>query len=175
MRISVHAKDIFDVEEADTLLLPIDASAPGLEGNISRQLMKRMEVEKMSDLYSPPPSYPFNGRCHWSYLGYKNFNWLCVIGTLTHVASPGDNRSHKDLVRDSLSEAIHGAYMAEVGYCPVMPLPTGGGRVSVVDAAYSVANVCQEAAAKYKYGRLQHLHVAERDPEIFSVIQNILT
>jgi hypothetical protein len=172
MRIHVHNKEIFDVVEADTLVLPIDAAAPGLEGNICRQLMKRVGVTEMSQLYAPPPSYPFHGQCHWSFLGYKNYNWLCVIGTLKHTYA--DRANNRALVRDALGQAIAHTYTAEVGKRLACPLPVGGGRVSAVDAAYLVANLCSEATAKYKYGSLPEMHIAERDSDIYEVVRSIL-
>ena len=38
MRIALHHRNVLEVE-ADTLALPVDGSAPGLEGRIARQFM----------------------------------------------------------------------------------------------------------------------------------------
>ena len=102
----------------------------------------------------------------------QNYNWLCVIGSLTHTyADKADNRA---LVRDALGQAIAHTYTAEVGKKLACPLPVGGGRVSAVDAAYLVSNLCSEAAAKYKYGSVPEMHIAERDSDIYEVVRSIL-
>lgn len=57
----IGQSNILDIEEADTLALPVDASGPGLESSIARPFMKRAGVAQMHGLYATPPPYPFNG------------------------------------------------------------------------------------------------------------------
>ena len=168
MFIDLHQGDILDVK-ADTLVLPVDGSAPGLEGSIARQLMKQVGVEHMHEMYSPPPYYPFNGDCYWSSLecfDETHFSHICCLGFLGHT--PGTNS--KGYMVSALSRMLSEAGMGpEFGYTLACPVLTGGYRVSYVDAVYAMLGEIDRAE-----GGASVITIAERDPKKFETLQGII-
>ena len=141
MHIHIHNKSILDVKEADTLALPIDGSAPGLEGNIARQFMKRVGVSEMHELYAPPPYYPFNGDCYWSSsLPYDktHFKHICCLGILSH--DPDAN--HEGYIASAFDRMLGMTAMdpgkGENIACPVL---RGGHRLKYVDAIFLMLKI----------------------------------
>lgn len=167
MLIDLYQGDILDVK-ADTLVLPVDGSAPGLEGNIARQLMKKVGAEHMHEMYAPPPYYPFNGDCYWSSLvdfEETHFNRICCLGFLSHA--PGANS--KGYMVSALSRMLGEAGM-DPGFgvtlaCPVL---TGGYRMSYVDAVYAMLGEIDRAQ-----GGATCITIAEKNPERFETLKGI--
>jgi len=167
LRIFTHNKDILTVTEADTIVVTADGAAPGLEGNTARHLMKAVEVEDLRQMFGPPLTYPFNGGAIWSSLEGMfdtHFEWICVLGTLGHMAE----EPHKVTLRKALREALDGMSYGGVGRRLAVRVLTGGPRVPFVDAVY----IMMEEAEKLS-PRLE-MHIAETDPERFKTLQQIV-
>jgi len=171
MKIFVHNKDIVDVTEADTIVLPVDGSAPGLEGNIARRFMQRVGVEEMHQLYAPPPYYPFNGDSYWSNVeGFEgtHFTHICCVGTLSHA--PGaDHRSYTRSAFRNMLEMAGGDLGSKLA-CPVL---TGGARVDFVDAVYLMLSEVDTWKDPQAPSYLE-LHIAEKDKERFEKLRDIV-
>ena len=58
MFLSIHSDDVLSDTETDTIVLPIDASGPGMVGSLASQFMKSVGVKEMHELYAPPPVLP---------------------------------------------------------------------------------------------------------------------
>lgn len=169
MKILTHQGNILDIE-ADTLVLPVDGSAPGLEGHIARQFMERVGVEQMHELFAPPPYYPFNGDCYWSniapFADATHFRHICCLGMLSHEAGA----NHAGYIASSLGSMLFLAGMdpgmGEHIACPVL---TGGNRVGYVDAVYLMLKVVDE-----NRNRRVTLHIVESHPEKFEILRDIV-
>ncbi len=167
MRLSIQSGDIL-ATPADTLALPVDGSAPGLEGRIARQLMARVGVEDMHELCVPPPSYPFNGQAYWSSAlphDRTHFRHICCLGVLSHA--PGAN--HKGYARSALLRMLRMAG-AEPGKgeniaCPVL---TGGHRIKYVDAVFLMLQVIESVQGSAT------IHITEFDPERLEILRDIV-
>jgi hypothetical protein len=171
MQIQIHHKSVLDVEEADTLALPVDGSASGLEGNIARQFMKRVGVSEMHELYAPPPYYPFNGDVYWSSSlphDKTHFRHICCLGMLSH---------DPDTDPEGYIASAFGAMLDQAGLDPefganiACPILRGGRRMSAVDAIYLMLKVFEE---KRDVRRDVVLHIAENDPETFELLKSIV-
>jgi hypothetical protein len=169
MLIDLHRGNILDVK-ADTLVLPVDGSGPGLEGNIARQLMKRLVIEAMHELYAPPPYYPYNGSCYWSGIiaGYDetHFNNTCCLGFLSHAPGANVKGYMVSAFGEMLSHAGMDPGFAQTIACPVL---TGGHRLNYVDAVYLML-----AEIERTDGCGHTLTIVERDPEKFEILKGIV-
>ena len=168
MLIDLYKGDILDVK-ADTLVLPVDGSGPGLEGNIARQLMKQVGMEHMHEMYSPPPYYPFNGDCYWSSLesfDETHFDHICCLGFLSHLPGPDAKSYMVSAFSRMLGEAGMDPGFGVTLACPVL---TGGYRVSYVDAVYAMLGEIDQTE-----GDASVITIAERDPKKFDTLQSII-
>jgi hypothetical protein len=168
MKIYIHNKDILDVTEADTIILPVDGSAPGLEGNIARKFLKRVGFDEMHELYAPPPYYPFNGSGHWSSiqgLETTHFNWICALGVLSHEQGV----DHKAIARSALSKAFTSADLSMMGTRLACPVLSAGWRNDPVSALYMMLM----EAERFGGSRLE-LHIAELDKDRYDTFKSIV-
>lgn len=171
MKVHIHHKNVLDVE-ADTLALPVDGSAPGLEGNIARQFMKRVGAEEMHELYAPPPYYPFNGDCYWSNIApfqdKTHFRHICCLGMLSH--SPDAN--HEGYITSAFDRMLGLAAMDPgQGENIALPVLHGGGRLKYIDAVYLMLKIIEQNRRSIQGVTL---HIAERDPERFAILRDII-
>ena len=168
MRIFIHNKDIINVTEADTIVLPVDGSGPGLEGNTARRFMKHIGIEKMHEMYAPPPYYPFNGEAYWSQIAgvfdNTHFEWICCLGFLGHQVEA----SHKSTMRAALRHMLS-SVGGDVGSRLACPILTGGPRIAPVDAIYIMTEEAERCSS-----RSAELHIAEIDAERFRLLQHIV-
>ena len=164
----LHNGDILDVR-ADTIAVSVDGSGPGLEGNLARQLMGQLEVQKMEELYAPPPYYPFNGDCYWSDLRafYETpFQRICCLGFLSH--QPGHN--HKAYMASAFSKMmLEGGLGPDFGQRIACPVLTGGYRIKLVDALYTMFNVLEDV----KHSAVEELVLVEQDAEKFEIMLQV--
>ena len=169
MNIQIHNKNILDIREADTLILPVDGSAPGLEGNIARQFMKRVGVEEMHELYSPPPYYPFNGDTHWSrWLPFDetHFRHICCLGILSH--DPDAN--HEGYISSAFDRMLGMARMDPgVGENIACPVLRGGHRLKYVDAIFLMIKIIEK-----NRNSAVTIHIAESDTERFGILSDVV-
>ncbi len=169
MKIQIHHKNILDITEADTLALPVDGSAPGLEGNIARQFMKRVGVKEMYELYAPPPYYPFNGDCYWSrWLPFDetHFRHICCLGILSHDA----DANHEGYIASAFNQMLGLAYMDPgVGEDIACPVLRGGHRLKYVDAVFLMLKIIEKNPDTGAT-----IHIAESDPEKFGILRDII-
>lgn len=166
MRVILHNSDILSIE-ADAIALPVDGSAPGLEGNLARQLMKQLDVEEMHELYAPPPYYPFNGDCYWSSLECfpeTHFQQICCLGFLSHTPGADPRAYMASAFRQMLDM---GGCDPGFGQSIACPLLTGGRRIPPIDAAYIMGSVIDAAGDTF----VDELHIAEKDPARFLMLQ----
>lgn len=168
MKVVLHNKDITEVTEADTIVLPVDGSAPGLEGNIARHFMRHVGVEKMHELYAPPPYYPFNGECYWSNIATfgTHLKFICCLGILSHEDGADHKANLRSALRDMFRDADSGSDMGSRLVCPVL---TGGKRIDPVSAIH----IMVAEADVYTNPSLE-LHIAETDQERFEILQGIV-
>jgi hypothetical protein len=167
MKIFLHNKDIVDVTEADTIVLPVDGSAPELEGNVARHFMRHLEIDEMNDLYDRPAEYPFNGGCQWSHIDglfpETHFKYVCALGVLSHRQGV----DHKALLRSALHSMFLEANMTTGKFaCPVL---STGWRIKPVDAVYIML-----AEAERIRDQGLELHIAELDQERYNMFKNIV-
>ena len=168
MLIRLHQGDILQVK-ADTLVLPVDGSAPGLEGNIARQLMKQVNATDMHELYCPPPYYPFNGDCYWSSLeafDETHFNRICCLGFLSHAPGSNSKGYMVSAFSNMLGEAGMDPDFGDTLACPVL---TGGYRMSYVDAVYAMLGEIDRAQESSVC-----ITIAEKSPERFEILKGIV-
>lgn len=167
MKVETVFGNILDVR-GDTLALPVDGQAPGLEGRIARQFMSRVGVEKMHELYAPPPYYPFNGEAYWSSgipHDQTHFRWICCLGVLSHAP----DANHKGYVRSALGQMLDMSGMdPEMGKNIVCPVLTGGHRIKYIDAVYLMLSEIQDSRG------CGTIHIVERDPERFEILESIV-
>lgn len=172
MELHIRNQSIFDVEEADTLALPVDGSGPGLEGNIARQFMKRVGVEQMHELYAPPPYYPFNGDTYWSSSvppGKTHFRHICCLGVLSHASGA----NHEGHVASAFGKMIRDApWGPDHGEAIAWPVLTAGHRLSYVDSIYLMLKVFHAVNAGPYWGTT--LYVTESNPEKFAILKSIV-
>jgi len=165
MKIFLHHKDILDVTEADTIVVPVDGSGPNMEGAIARQLMRRVEVDEMDDIYIPPPDYPFNGRCHWSHIEgdfeQTHFKHMCAIGVLSHL--PDVN--HAAIIRSAIFDLFESAG-GDRGTKLACPVIRAGWRLDPIQALC----IMLDAATHFRDKDLE-LHIAERDPDKYKAFR----
>tara|TARA_B100001093_G_scaffold465642_1_gene483460 strand:- start:525 stop:1058 length:534 start_codon:yes stop_codon:yes gene_type:complete len=176
LKICLHHGNIFDVQDADTIALPIDGLEPGLEGRIAHQLLKRIGEPSLDAIYDRPAQYPFNGRAHWSSLkGFDqvHFQWLCALGTgirsssgIGFDATPRPNQ--KQLARSALSHMFAQGNAGHLGRRIACPLLSGGGRISSIDAAYLLLDVAGHERSDIE------LHIAENRQDVYEMIRPIL-
>jgi hypothetical protein len=169
MKVKIHNKSVLDITEADTLALPIDASAPRLEGNVARQFMKRIGVTQLDECFAPPPYYPFNGDCHWSNVAVfgdkTHFHYICALGMLSH--EPGAN--HAGYIESAFDRMLGFAHM-DPGFgediaCPVL---RGGHRLKFVDAVFLMLSVIERNKQDAT------VHIAVEAPEDFGILRDIV-
>mgnify|MGYP001368021003 CR=1 FL=1 len=172
MRIVLHQKDVFDIAQADTLVVPVDGSGPDLVGDVGRQLMVRMEVDFMHEFYAPPPSYPFNGDRHWSFLGYKNFNWLCVVGIFS--GGSAQQTIDKALLQKALAKVIKDSYFAEVGRDLAFMPPVGPNQLRIDQTVGVIKEVCSDTRLQSKSRLERTFHLAAPQLEVFDAIKAVL-
>lgn len=167
MTVMVRFGDILDTP-GDTLVLPVDGQAPGLEGNVARKFMARVGAEHMHELYAPPPNYPFNGRAHWSSslpCDRTHFRWICCLGVLSHAPSA----NHKGYVRAALGQMLaHAGKEPGKGEDIACPVLTGGHRIRYIDAVYLMLSAIQDTRSR------STIHITEHDPERFEMLQSIV-
>lgn len=165
MKIFLHNKDIVELTEADTVVLPVDGSAPGLEGNVARHFMRHIEIDEMSDLYDRPAKYPFNGGCQWSHIDglfpETHFKYVCALGVLSHQVV-----DHKALLRSALNSMFRNKAMGRKFACPVL---STGWRIKPVDAIYIML-----AEAERIRDQGFELHIAELDQERYNMFKTIV-
>tara|TARA_R110002126_G_scaffold69943_1_gene176421 strand:+ start:89 stop:607 length:519 start_codon:yes stop_codon:yes gene_type:complete len=170
MKIHAVRGNILDIE-ADTLVLPVDGSAPGLEGSVARQFMKRVGVEEMYELYAPPPHYPFNGSCYWSSSvppGKVHFKHICVLGMLSH--EQGVN--HEGYIASAFGAMFqHAGCDPDYGEVIASPVLRGGTRMNYVDAVYLMLKVYHE---NYHRHSSVTLLVVENDEDRFEMLTSII-
>lgn len=168
MLIELYKGDLLDVK-ADTVVLPVNGTAPGLEGNVARQLMRQVGVENMHEMYAPPPYYPFNGDCYWSSLEFfpgTHFNRICCLGFLSHEPEA----SAKGYMVSAFSRMLGEAGMdPDFGVTLACPVLTGGYRMNYVDAVSAMLEEINRAQ-----GGATCITIAERDPEKFDTLQRIV-
>lgn len=165
MKVFIHNQDIINVTEADTIVLPVDGSGPGLEGNTARRFMKHLGIEHMYQTYAPPPYYPFE--TYWSNVagnGESHFEWLCCVDTLSHKGGADHKANLRKILRSAFKEMLGGG----VGRRLASPILTGGKRIPIVDAIY----IMMEEATNFDSS--DQLHIAEIDAERFKVLQQIV-
>jgi len=167
MKISLHNKDIVSVSEAETIVLPVDGSGPGMEGGVARRFMRYAGVEQMDDLYSTRPSYPFNGGCHWTTIEPfdTHFTHMCCLGIQSHRIGA----DHGGYLRSAFNLMLRDAgTRGDVGRNVVCPILTGGNRLKIVDSIYIMlaeVDMCMDLDVE--------LHIAEKDTERFEILQGI--
>ena len=167
MKVFLHHKDIVDVTEADTIVLPVDGSGPGMEGNVARRFMRHVEVDQMDDLFDLPLRYPFNGRCHFSEtnaLEGTHFAYVCALGMLSHLPDV----DHRAMMRSALYEMFREAEhdMGQRFACPVL---SAGWRLKPTDALY----IMLAEADRFTNPDLE-LHIAERDEARYQTFRAIV-
>ena len=164
MKIYLHNKDILDITEADTIVLPVDGSAPGLYGNITQRIMQAVGVKDMHELYAPPPYYPFSH--HWSRFERFGFDWLCALGVLSHAP----DADHKAQLRQAFYAMLEGTNLAgDLGRKIATTVLAGGHRMRPVDALMSMLSVAQQFPSP-----LLVLHIVEKDPVKYAMMQPLV-
>jgi hypothetical protein len=170
MELSIHHGDILLDDASDTIVLPIDASGPGMEGNLARQFMKKVGVEEMHEFYAPPAYFPFNGDAHWSSLACfpeTHFDNICVVGTLSHAP----DANHKAYARSALMEVLDmGGCDPGLGQVIACPVLTGGRRIRYLDAVYIMMDVIDTMRDRTL---VYELRIFERDPERFQILSSV--
>ena len=168
MKIYIHNKDILDVTEADTIVLPVDGKGPGLEGNIARRFLKRVDFDGLHELYAPPPVYPFNGRGHWSKidgLESTHFDWICSLGVLGH----DQGVDHKAIARSAVHAMLTSADISDMGTRLACPVLSAGWRTDPVSALYMMIAEVEE----FPGSRVQ-LHLAEPDKDRYDAFRTVV-
>ncbi len=172
MKIALHNRDIIEVTEADTVVIPVDGSGPRMEGNLARHFMRHVGVDDMDELYDPPPRYPFTGDTHWSSLAafeQSHFEHLCCLGILSHQLG-ADHKGHlRSAFRGMLMNAASRADLGSRLACPIL---TGGKRIPAIDAIYVM--VAELDAFAGHGGATLELHLAERDPARFALLESVV-
>ena len=172
MKIILHQKSVFDIEQADTLIVPVGGTDVDLVGGVGRELMTRMNASAMYEFYSPPASYPMSGDRHWSFLGYKNFNWLCVLGILAD--EPCDKATQADRLKRALAKTIKDCHYAEVGKQLAFMPPSGPNQLSVEDTVSVIQELCSDTSLQSPYGPERTFHLAAPQLEVFDAIKAFL-
>jgi len=170
INVYLHNKDIFDITEADTLVLPVDGTAPKLIGGIAHKFLKRIEVETLEEIFAPPLEYPFTGYCPWTRIEgcfpQTHFKYVCALGTLSHV--PGAD--HAAVVRSALTDMLVGAETGGVGTKLAIPLLTGGGRLPPLNALHTMLREIEGYSALLDL----EVHIAERNKERYEVVKTLM-
>ena len=167
MKVFLHHKDIVDVTEADTIVLPVDGGGPGMEGNVARRFMRHVEVDEMDDLFDLPLRYPFNGRCHFSEtndLDNTHFEYVCALGILSHAPDV----DHRALMRSALY-AMFQEGKEGMGTRFASPVLSGGWRLKAMEAIY----IMLAEADRFTDPTLE-LHIAERDAARYQLLRTII-
>lgn len=117
---------------ADGLLLTIDGSKRGLEGNLARQFEKRWPddwQDMQPDIRYPVPlgktvAVPWDGDCPWKYIIFAS--------TLHHLDAYSENEK-RTIVNSAFFDAIHRCRRLGVASLSTIVL-RGGWRLSMQDA-----------------------------------------
>jgi len=170
MKVFLHNKDIIDVTQADTIVLPVDGSAPDMEGNVARRFLRLVELDSMDDLYAPPPSFPFNGRCHWSDIEGEfpetHFHYICALGILSHLPDV----DHRAMMRSALYQMFEEAENGRMGTRFACPVLSAGWRLKAIDALY----IMLAEAERFNTDKLE-LHIAERDKSRYDMFRTSIS
>ena len=167
MKVFLHHKSVFEVSEADTLVLPADGSGPRMEGNIARQFMRLVEVEDFDELFDIPLRFPFTGRAHLSEVNAlegTHFEHLCALGILSHAQGV----NHAALLRSALRHMFEQAG-PESGERFACPLLRGGWRLKGME---TLAIMLSEAD-RFVTPSLE-LHIAETQLERYQMIRALI-
>lgn len=168
MKVFLHNKNVLDIEEADTIALPIDGDHEGMEGNVARQFMKRLGVENFYELFPCSIEYPVSD-CHWGRIegGWDDethFKYVCAISTLSHA----QNINHKQKTAYALRGMLQDMESSgQLGTRIAMPVLTGGWRNSPIEALYLILG----EADQIRHGEL---HLAELDTERYEMFKPII-
>lgn len=131
MKFELITGDVFDTQ-ADALLLTIDGTKRGMEGNIARQFARRWpdDWEDMQrDVRYPVPigrtvAVPWDGDCPWR---------LILFASTLHHLDVLDDRQKRSVIRTSLTEALQLCVRHQATKLATLLLQ-GGWRLSAEDA-----------------------------------------
>lgn len=131
MKFELVTGDVFDTQ-ADALLLTIDGTRRGMEGNIARQFARRWpdDWEDMQrDVRYPVPigrtvAVSWDGDCPWR---------LVLFASTLHHLDVLDDRQKRSVIRTSLTEALQLCVWHQATKLATVLLQ-GGWRLSAEDA-----------------------------------------